>query len=120
MNFFIKFFTSYTERFLTPFLGDFSISLAKASKTEFLSTKALLRPLSAPQNPLYCINLENYIYGNSILAEELYVKALWIFETESLSTTSYRELVQSIVLPVIFDDSHRVTYLLNHFILTLF
>ena len=65
---------------------------------------------SVPRNPPDCTGLDNWVFDNFILADELFAKALQRFAScLSVSNNSCGKLaVSSLELPIMFDDNFRV------------
>ena len=63
-----------------------------------------------PKNPPDCPILCNLVFENFILANELFHKALRIFETCILVNKNlYGKLVSSLKFPIKFDEKSKVT-----------
>ena len=70
-------------------------------------------PKSLSRNPPNCPILCNWFLDNFILAEELFAKALWNFETCVLVNNNLcGKLFSSLESPATFDESFKVTSVL--------
>ena len=67
-------------------------------------------PRSIPRNPPDCIILDNLLFESLVSVDKLFVKALQRFATCVLvNNNSYRKLILSSELPIIFDDNLKTT-----------
>ena len=67
-------------------------------------------PRILPRNPTDCTILDNWVFDNFILGDELFAKILRSFETcLSVSNNSCGKLVLSLESPIMFDENLRVT-----------
>ena len=58
----------------------------------------------------YCTTLDKWVFENVILADELFVKALGIFETCVLVNNNLcRKLISPFWFPIKFDERFKVT-----------
>ena len=65
---------------------------------------------SLPKNSPFCTILNNWVFGNFILAEELFVKALRSFGTCMLVNNNlWGKLFSSLESPTILDEIFKVT-----------
>ena len=65
-------------------------------------------PSSLPKNPPYCIIFDNWVFDNFISADELFAKAIRIFETcLSVNNNLWEKLVS--LLRMMFGDNLNTT-----------
>ena len=86
--------------------------LANGLSTFFVKAKPVFSNglKSLPKYLLHCPILDDWVSDNSILADELFAKALRNIETCVLVNNNLcRKLVSSLESPIIFDKNFKVT-----------
>ena len=94
--------------------GTSSLNLSRAEFAETPGPSSAIASLNFRKgsiNPPNCTILERWDFGNFILADEPFAKALQILETwVTVNNDLYGKLVSSLVSPNTFDERFKVTF----------
>ena len=83
------------------------MKLLMVQKAKMIFFENVCKPIINAPN---CLILDNYVFENFILANELFAKALQISETcVSVNNNLCEKLVSSLELPIRFDERFKVT-----------
>ena len=98
--------TIFFYSFTNEFANEKSYLIVVISGLSVEPSKDILGSINAPE----CTILDDWVFGNVILAVEPFGKALGIFETcVSVSNNLYGKLVSSLKFPIKFDERLKFT-----------